>query len=76
MERRPQGPWAWVLGTVGVLAFLFLLAAVFDLGPFRNDELTASGGGAVAAGDEICREAHDAFADLQARPPRTAAEAA
>ena len=73
-SRRPRGPWAWVLAGAGALAALALLAAVLDLGPFRDPEL--SSGELLAQGDEICREAHEAFADLQRRPPRTAAEAA
>jgi signal transduction histidine kinase len=73
-SRRPRGPWAWVLAGAGVLAVLALLAAVFNLGPFREPELTSSK--LIAQGDEICRKAHVAFADLQRHLPRTAAEAA
>jgi hypothetical protein len=72
--RRPHGPWARVLAGAGVLAALALLAAVFDLGPFREPELRSSE--VIAQGDEICRKAHEAFADLQRRSPRTAAQAA
>jgi hypothetical protein len=74
-ERRPRGPWAWVLAGAGTLVMLFVLAAIFSLGPFRDEDLTG-GGSAIAQGDEICREAHEAFAEREDRPPRTAAEAA
>jgi hypothetical protein len=63
-----------VLGGAGVLALLAVLALVFDLGPFREPE--RGRGELIARGDEICREAHEAFVDLQRRPPVTASEAA
>jgi len=67
------------LGILGVLLVLGVLAAIFDLGPFRSDEVPTglgSGGGAIAQGDEICGAAHEAFADLQRHPPATASDAA
>ncbi len=63
-----------MLGGVAVLAVLGVLAAVFDLGPFKEAELTR--GESIAKGDDICRRAHDAFVDLQTSPPRTASQAA
>jgi hypothetical protein len=71
---RARGPWVWVAGGAGVLALLGVLAALLGLGPFREPELTR--GELIARGDEICRKAHQAFADLQRQPPRTASEAA
>ncbi len=71
---RPPGIWGWVLGGAGVLALLAVLALAFDLGPFKDPELTR--GELLTRGDEICREAHDAFTDLQRVPPRTASQAA
>ncbi len=71
---RPHGVWSWVLGGAGALAVLAVLALIFDLGPFKQPELTR--GELIAEGDEICREAHDAFTDLQRTPPRTASQAA
>jgi hypothetical protein len=72
--HRPPGVWSWILGGVATLATLALLAAIFDLGPFRQPELTR--GELIAEGDDICRRAHEAFVDLQRRPPRTASQAA
>ena len=71
---RPRGVWAWALGVAAFLAVMALLAATFDLGPFKEPEL--AGGELVARGDEICREAHEAFVDLQRSPPGTAGDAA
>ena len=72
--QRPRGVWGWVLGGAGVLALLAVLAIVFDLGPFRDPELTR--GELIAQGDDVCRRAHEAFTDLQRRAPRTASQAA
>jgi hypothetical protein len=72
--RLPRGTFAWAVAVAAALAVLALAAAVFDLGPFRGSELTR--GELIARGDDICRKAHDAFIELQARPPRTADEAA
>jgi hypothetical protein len=73
--RRPPIPiWIWVAAIVAALACLTVVAAVFDLGPFREPELGQ--GEAIARGDDICRRAHEAFVDAQRVPPRTAGEAA
>lgn len=71
---RPAGPLAWVAGIAAVLAVLALLAAVFDLGPFREPDFGDSE--LITRGDEICRRAHEAFAELQREPLRTAEQAA
>ena len=73
-QERPSGAWSWVLAGAATLAVLGLLAIVFDLGPFKEPELTR--GELIAQGDEVCRKAHDAFVDLQRRPPNTASQAA
>lgn len=58
------------------LAFgvLIALAALLNLGPFAEDELSEAE--FLARGDEICTVAHDNFEAEQDHPPRTAAEAA
>ena len=71
---RPAGALAWVVGIGGVLAVLALLAAVFDLGPFREPDFGDSE--LITRGDEICRSAHEAFVELQRKPLRTAEQAA
>ena len=70
----PRGVWAWVVGAAAFLVGMALLAAIFSLGPFKEKDLMH--GELIARGDEICREAHQAFLDLQRRPPGTASEAA
>ena len=66
-----------VAGGLGLLAIV-ALAALLDLGPFGNDDTTASLTTAefTARGDDICRRAHDQFAELQPSPPITAQKAA
>ena len=73
-EPRPAGALVWVVGIAAVLAVLALLAAVFNLGPFRETQLGS--GEVIARGDEICRRAHEAFVEVQREVPRTAEEAA
>ena len=72
--QEPRGKLGWIAGGVGAVVALALLAIVFDLGPFTETELTR--GELIARGDEICREAHEAFVDLQAKPPQTPGQAA
>jgi signal transduction histidine kinase len=76
MEEAPRrtGALAPVLAGLIVTASLFVFGALFDLGPFREDEL--SRGELIVRADQICLEAHRAFADQQRRPPGTAEEAA
>jgi hypothetical protein len=71
--QLPRGTFAWVVAVVVALGALALVAAVFNLGPFSEPQLGR--GEAIARGDEICRKAHQAFADLQRHPPGTASEA-
>jgi hypothetical protein len=68
-------PWSFgvkfglVAGVVGVVLLLFAIGAVAHLGPFEREELTQ--GQLLAQGDEICRKAHSAFAQLQTKQPQT-----
>ena len=57
-----------------LLGLLLALAALLDLGPFADDELTVEE--FIAQGDQICGDAHDEFLDLQERTPRTPSDAA
>jgi hypothetical protein len=72
--EEPQ-PWSTEIklglgiGIVAVLLIVFALGAVFHTGPFEREELTR--GQLLAAGDEICRRAHAAFEQLQAKQPQT-----
>lgn len=68
-HRRPG---AWVLGAL-VIAVLVALAALLDLGPFADEELTRAE--YIARADQICAGAHDEFRDLQRGHPETASEA-
>ena len=72
--QRALARWGWAPGGVAFVVAMALLAAIFDLGPFKDAELAR--GELIARGDEICREAHEAFLDLQRRPPGTAGDAA
>jgi hypothetical protein len=71
--RRPA---VVAAGVLGLLAVIVALAAVLDLGPFE-DEDTASLSKAefIAKGDEVCKRAHDQFAELQKKLPNSAAGA-
>lgn len=73
MEERLRtnrtGIAAGVVSAIAVLA----VAALFDLGPFADDELSAAE--FLSRGDEVCREAHDEFLDIQRSAPRTASDA-
>jgi hypothetical protein len=60
-------------GIIGAVLLLGLVAIVFDLGPFSQDDLSAAE--FLSQGDEICAETHDEFLDVQGSTPRTAAEA-
>lgn len=61
------------IAIVTLIGVLVALAALLDLGPFADEELSRAE--LIARGDEICERAHDAFVDLQAEPPQTAGEA-
>ncbi len=75
MEEAPRtnrtGLVAAILAAVALLA---VLAIVFDLGPFADDE--PSSAEFLAQGDEICAQAHDEFLEIQGSTPRTADDAA
>ena len=60
-------------GIIGAALLLTLVAIIFDLGPFSDDELSAAE--FLAQGDEICAEAHEEFLVVQGSAPRTASEA-
>lgn len=69
----PRGRVGWALAA-GAVAAVFAAGIAFDLGPFSEEE--ASRGQFIAAGDDVCRRAHDAFVDLQRQPPQTPDQAA
>jgi hypothetical protein len=56
------------------IAAIVVVGALSDLGPFSEPELTS--GELIARGDAVCREAHQAFTDLQDQPPQTSQQAA
>jgi hypothetical protein len=58
---------------VALVGVLIALAALLDLGPFGDEELSSAE--LIARGDGICERAHEAFVDLQAEQPQTAREA-
>lgn len=62
-----------VAAVVGSLVLLAILAVVFDLGPFADEELSPAE--FLAQGDEICAQAHDEFLEIQSSTPRTAEDA-
>ena len=71
---RRRGPLPVLAGLGAVVVILFALGAIFDLGPFEDEELSPAE--FIGRGDQICKEAHDAFVELQASPPQTSREAA
>jgi hypothetical protein len=60
-------------GVIGAIILLFTLAILLDLGPFADEDLSAAE--FLAQGDEICKQAHDEFLEVQGPTPRTAADA-
>src|SRR5687768_258097 len=76
MDEAPRtnrtGLAAGIIGAVAIV--LVALAIVLDLGPFADDDLSAAE--FLAQGDEICKETHDEFLDIQGSTPRTADDAA
>ena len=77
-QSTRRGPVLVVAGALAVLAAVVAVAAVSDLGPFGDDDTTASLTKAefIAKGDEVCNRAHDQFAELQQKPPNSAEGAA
>jgi hypothetical protein len=73
MEWAPGDRAGLALAIAALVGVLIALAALLDLGPFADEELSRAE--LIARGDEICERAHDAFGELQAEPPRTAREA-
>ncbi len=74
MEEAPRtNRTGLAAGIIGAVLVLVMLAIVLDLGPFADDELSAAE--FLAQGDEICKQAHDEFLDIQGSTPRTAADA-
>jgi hypothetical protein len=72
--RAPSGPTGITAAVVGVLAVLLVLIVVLDVGPCAEERLSEEE--FIAKGDELCREAHAEFEDLQrGTPPRTPSDA-
>lgn len=75
MEESAGGNRVGLAAAIALLiGVLIALAALLNLGPFAEDELSEAK--FLARGDEICTEAHDRFDEVQNHPPRTAPEAA
>ena len=74
MEEAPRtNRTGLAAGIIGVVVLLAVLAVVLDLGPFADDELSAAE--FLSQGDEICKQAHDEFLDIQGSSPRTSDDA-
>ena len=68
-----------VLAVFALIAVIVALAALFGLGPFDDDggSTTAlSKAQFTAKGDQVCKSAHERFAELQKTPPKSAEETA
>ncbi len=74
MDASPDNRTRIAAAIAALLAVLALAAALFDLGPFAEDDLSVAE--FLAQGDEICTDAHDSFRDNQKGAPRTPEEAA
>jgi hypothetical protein len=71
-QRGLRAPAVAALGALALLAVIVALAALFDLGPFGDDGAgTLTKAEFIAKGDEICKRAHEQFAELQPGPPAT-----
>ncbi len=74
MEEAPRtNRTGLAAGIIGAVLLLAVLAVIFDLGPFADDELSAAE--FLAQGDELCTQAHDEFLEIQGSAPRTAEDA-
>lgn len=74
MEETPRtSRTGLAAGIVGAVVLLAVLAIVLDLGPFADDDPSA--GDFLSQGDEVCKQAHEEFLDIQGSAPRTAADA-
>jgi hypothetical protein len=68
-----KGPGVVVAAVLGALVVVVALAALFDRGPFGDEDTASlSKGEFIAKGDQVCEQAHDQFADLQKKPPNSA----
>jgi uncharacterized protein YhaN len=68
--RRPA---AVVAGVLGLLALIVGLAALVNAGPFEDEDTTTlTKAEFIARGDQVCKRAHDQFAELQRQPPNSA----
>ena len=67
-----RGPAAAVLGALGLLAAIVVLAALLDVGPFGDEGSSLTKAEFIASGDQACKRAHDQFAELQEEPPNSA----
>jgi hypothetical protein len=73
-ESRTSSHAGLALAIAALLGVLVAVAALLDVGPFADEDLTAEE--FIAQGDEICGRAHDEFLELQDKPPRTPSDAA
>ncbi|MGH2950472.1 MAG: hypothetical protein ACRDKX_00305 [Solirubrobacterales bacterium] len=73
MEAVPGDRAGMAIAVAALIGLLVALAALLDLGPFADDELSRAE--LIARGDEVCERAHAAFEELQDQPPQTAREA-
>jgi hypothetical protein len=72
-----KGPAVVAVGVLGFLVLIVALAALFDLGPFDDEEAESlSKSEFIAKADEVCQQAHDQFAELQKQAPNSAEGAA
>ncbi len=73
-ETRSSSRAGMTAAVAVLLGVLLALAALLDLGPCADDDLTLEE--FLAQGDEICAEAHEEFLAIQDRAPRTPSDAA
>jgi|SRR5215210_4204065 len=78
-QRGLRRPILAALGALVLLAAIAAVAAALDLGPFGGgdeDDGAVTKAEFVSRGDEICKQAHAQFEQLQENPPNTARAAA
>jgi hypothetical protein len=72
-HSKLRSPALAALAALWLLAVIVALAALFDVGPFEDEETaTLTKAAFTARGDEVCKRAHQQFAELQKNPPNSA----
>jgi hypothetical protein len=75
-RRSRRSPLAAAGLGLAAIVVILALAAALDLGPFSDENGQLSRSEFISQGDEICRQDHDKFTELQSVKPANSTEAA